>query len=155
MKMLPNFKNELSILAVLSTRARRFFAGSDISVEGVLLKGNFFGGPGFGKRPKADPIESVFFLQLQIPLSIQVKSAWSLARFKTEAKTTSFIQLSLTARARAACDSICGEKVRVTGEPLIPIGLRDRAPVTLDVQSICQVRKWSWEHDTKRPSVGG
>jgi hypothetical protein len=153
MKMQATPKNVRSIFTGLSTSARKFFAGADISVEGILLKGDFFGGPGFGKRPTTDPIERVFFLQLQIPLSIQVKSAWALARFKTEARTTSFIQLSLTARARGTCDSICGEKVRVTGEPLIPIGLSHRAPVILAVQSICQLAKWDWEHETSRPSL--
>jgi len=115
----------------------------EISLQGILQYGEFFGPPGYGENTAKDRREYSFYLQLPAPVTQQNPTLQLGPEF--EKPNESFVQLTSTSNAMSArLRRMIGRKVRVTGPIESSTIGHDRTGIVLTVQSVVQVQDFGW-----------
>jgi hypothetical protein len=115
----------------------------NVSVQGILQYGEFFGPPGYGEHPASDAKEYSFYLQLPAPVTDQNPDLPLGLDF--EKPNEHFIQLRTSSTATTArLRRLIGRKVKATGS-LEPSAIgHDRTGIIMNVGSVAAIRDWSW-----------
>jgi hypothetical protein len=116
-----------------------------LTLQGVLLSGEFLGPPGYGEDPAKDEREVQPILQLAATAATQdtgyVKMDRQL-REKADGFYFGLVILSDTMRARAK--ALVGRRVEILARPFAAETGHHRTPVMLQVQSVRPITDWRW-----------
>jgi hypothetical protein len=115
----------------------------NVSVQGILQYGEFFGPPGYGEHPAADSKEYSFYLQL--PATVTDQNPDLPLGLDFEKPNELFLQVRTTSSAMTAkLRRLIGKKVKATGS-LEPSAIgHDRTGIIMNAGSVAAIRDWSW-----------
>jgi hypothetical protein len=116
-----------------------------ISVQGLLLVGEFFGPPNYGERPRSDRIERSYYLQLPAPVGYQ-QPKYTAPEELREALEQShhFIQLVVFTPNQSAATRLVGSRVQVSGSLFRAETGHHRTAVLLEARTIQKIEQWHW-----------
>ncbi|QCP48955.1 DUF4431 domain-containing protein [Trinickia violacea] len=115
-----------------------------ITLEGILVIGEFYGPPNYGENPHGDRIEHSLFLQLPATPATQLSDSQALAPLDQDARSTYFVQVVIHDSQRSAAESAIGHRVQVIGVPVVPLTGHHRTPLLIDVSSLKPINAWRW-----------
>ena len=115
-----------------------------ITLEGILVVGEFYGPPNYGENPRGDRIEDSLFLQLPATPTTQLANSEALAAFGPDARSTYFVQVVVHDPVRSAAENAIGHRVQVVGVPFVPLTGHHRTPLLIDVRSLKPIDTWHW-----------
>jgi hypothetical protein len=133
----------LALLCVLAV-GNATQPSAPITLEGVLIIGEFYGPPNYGEGLGEDRIEHSLFLQLPAPPATQLADSNALAAFSREARQTYFVQVVIHDSQRSAAEHAIGRRVRVVGVLFEPLTAHHRTPLLIDVESLQPIDTWRW-----------
>ncbi|HUQ18861.1 MAG TPA: hypothetical protein VM099_04540 [Gemmatimonadaceae bacterium] len=115
----------------------------DVSVQGTVQYGEFFGAPSYGQNTASDRKERVFYLQLPAPITLQNRDLPLGPEF--ERPNEFFVQLHTTSTAMTArLRRMVGAKVRATGSVEPFSAGRDRTGIVMNIKTVSTIRDWAW-----------
>jgi Domain of unknown function (DUF4431) len=115
-----------------------------ITLEGILMVGDFYGPPDYGEQPGKDHSEHSLYLQLPASPVTQLGDSRSLDSFTPEAQRTYFVQVAMDGPDQSEVEKAIGQKVEVAGLPFAPLTGHHRTPLLIDVKSLKQIDAWHW-----------
>lgn len=115
-----------------------------ITLEGILVVGEFYGPPNYGENPSGDRMEHSLFLQLPATPTTQLSDSMALAAFGPDARSTYFVQVVVHDSELSAAEKTIGHRVQVVGVPFAPLTGHHRTPLLIDVKSLKSIGEWSW-----------
>ena len=115
-----------------------------VTVEGILIVGEFFGPPNYGESPSTDKIEKSYLIQLPAPLTTQQPKLSQNAVLLGHEMESHFVQLVVFNSLQDSAKKLMGKKVKVVGTLFEASTGHHRTPVLIEVRSINEVSKWEW-----------
>lgn len=115
-----------------------------ITLQGLLLEGEFYGPPNYGEDPAKDSVERAYFLQLPAAIGVQNPR---LAREETRTEimtTVYFVQLVVPNSKMPETAGLVGHRVQVEGTLLSAITGHHRTDTVLEASSKQELDSWSW-----------
>lgn len=134
-------------LACTIFRVDAAFSAQDVTVEGVLNVGEFYGPPNYGENPDSDSIEHSYLLQLPAPIGEQVQNANAYSSIENKNGINGFayfIQLVVSNADQTNAKTLIGKRVKVVGSLFDAITGHHRTPVLIEVHSLSPIDKYSW-----------
>jgi hypothetical protein len=125
-------------------RAQPAPESESVTVEGILIVGEFFGPPNYGESPSTDEIERSYVLQLPAPLTTQQPNLSQNVVLQGHEMESHFVQLVGFGNLQDSAKKLRGKKVKVVGTLSEASTGHHRTPVLIDVRSIDEVSKWEW-----------
>jgi hypothetical protein len=115
------------------------------TVQGVLRVGEFLGPPGYGEDPRADLIESSYYLQLPAPILNQQQSLPSAGDLgELLQRNGYFVQLVVYGKDQARVKQFIGSRVEIAGRLIEAHTGHHRTPVLLELKTIRAIERWKW-----------
>lgn len=115
----------------------------DVSIQGILQYGEFFGPPNYGEKTASDRKERVFYLQLPAPITLQNRDLPLGPEF--EKPNEFFVQLNTSSNAVITrLRRLVGAKVKATGSVEPFSAGHDRTGIILNVATVTTIRDWAW-----------
>ncbi|MGD8869418.1 MAG: DUF4431 domain-containing protein [Gemmatimonadales bacterium] len=115
-----------------------------LTLQGILLLGDFYGPPNYGEEPTTDRLERQYYLQLPAPILTQVPDATLPGDAEANRASAYFLQVVIEDSDRLDPRAHVGEKVQVTGPLMEWWSGHHRTPLLLVVQNLEPVDRWLW-----------
>jgi hypothetical protein len=118
---------------------------SRVTVEGILIVGEFFGPPNYGEDPMSDRLEQSYILQLPAPLPTQMaKRRLTDLEIGEDSASDYFLQLVVADEDPVGAKALIGKRVRISGVPF-RAETGHRTKTVVQVKSLAPIQSWSWE----------
>ncbi len=114
---------------------------SEITLQGILQLGEFFGRPCWGEEPATDRIEQVYYLQLPTLLSRELKFI-NKKELGNLAEGTMVHVFSFNKNVNF--EDKVGKKIKVVGRLSGWSTEHHHAPTIMDVRSVEEIKSWKW-----------
>jgi hypothetical protein len=113
-----------------------------VTLQGILQTGEFFGPPGYGEAPDSDSIERSLYLQLPMPLG-QELGAHSLPEYSdSTALSGFFVQVVVLDFQRLRPGALAGRRVKAVGTLMAAVSGHHRTQILLVVDSLVPIARW-------------
>ena len=115
---------------------------TQVTLQGTLQTGEFFGPPGYGEAPDSDSIERSLYLQLPMPLG-QELGMHSLPEYSDSTAVSGFfVQLVVLDFKHLRPALLVGRRVRAVGTLMAAVSGHHRTPILLTVDSLLPIARW-------------